>query len=132
MIALALALAAPAALVGCDSAEAPEVSIQDLRVGEGEAAQVGDSIYVHYKGWTESGSVFDEGAAGLLLRPMSVIDGWVQGIPGQRVGGLRRLTIPPELGYGARGIRDASGAWVIPPNATLVFDVELRRVVRLK
>ena len=104
----------------------------DLIVGTGAEAVAGSHVTVHYTGW-----LFDAAAAdnkgrkfdSSLDRSMpfsfslgagEVIQGWDQGVAGMKVGGQRRLVIPPELGYGARG---AGG--VIPPNATLVFDVEL-------
>lgn len=102
------------------------------KVGEGELAEPGRQVVVHYTGW-----LFDEAAPDNKGRKFDssrdrndpfvfplgmghVIKGWDQGVAGMRVGGSRTLIIPPELGYGARG---AGG--VIPPNATLVFDVEL-------
>ncbi len=99
--------------------------IEDLVVGEGALAQSGQSATVHYTGWLTDGTKFDSSkdrndpfAFGLGRR--EVIAGWDEGVQGMRVGGRRKLTIPPALGYGARG---AGG--VIPPNATLVFEVEL-------
>jgi FKBP-type peptidyl-prolyl cis-trans isomerase FkpA len=102
---------------------------EDTVVGEGDEASAGDHVTVHYTGWLfesgEAGRKFDsskdrgdpfafELGAGMVIR------GWDEGVAGMRVGGRRRLVIPPELGYGARG---AGG--VIPPNATLLFEVEL-------
>jgi FKBP-type peptidyl-prolyl cis-trans isomerase len=102
------------------------------QIGEGDRAEAGREVVVHYTGW-----LFDEAAPENKGRKFDssrdrgepfvfplgaghVIKGWDQGVAGMRVGGQRTLVIPPELGYGARG---AGG--VIPPNATLVFDVEL-------
>jgi FKBP-type peptidyl-prolyl cis-trans isomerase len=98
---------------------------QDLVVGEGETANVGDAVSVHYTGWLEDGTKFDSSLDRgtpfeFLLGAGEVITGWDEGVVGMRVGGLRKLIIPPELGYGASG---AGG--VIPPNATLIFEVEL-------
>ena len=83
---------------------------------------------MHYTGWLETGEKFDSSRDrmqpfGFLLGDGQVIKGWDEGVVGMKVGGVRRLTIPAEMGYGARG---AGG--VIPPNATLVFEVELLRV----
>ncbi len=98
---------------------------QDLVEGEGVPAGPGQRVSVHYTGWLEDGSKFDssvdrdEPFQFALGRGM-VIRGWDEGVAGMKVGGKRRLVIPPHLGYGAQG---AGG--VIPPNATLVFEVEL-------
>ncbi len=98
---------------------------EDLVVGDGATAETGQQVVVHYTGWLTDGRKFDSSvdrnqpfdfALGLGM----VISGWDEGVAGMRVGGRRRLTIPPQLGYGAQG---AGG--VIPPNATLVFEVEL-------
>ncbi len=100
----------------------------DLVEGEGEVATAGQRVSVHYTGWLTDGSKFDssvdrnEPFSFMLGRGM-VIRGWDEGVQGMRAGGKRKLTIPPQLGYGATG---AGG--VIPPNATLVFDVELLSV----
>lgn len=98
---------------------------QDLVEGDGEAAGVGQRVTVHYTGWLENGEKFDSSRDrnDPFVFPLGrghVIKGWDLGVQGMRVGGSRRLTIPPQLGYGARG---AGG--VIPPNAILVFEVEL-------
>lgn len=102
--------------------------VQDVEVGSGAEAVDGQLVVVHYTGWLTDGSEFDSSRnAGVPLDVVigqgNVIQGWDQGIPGMREGGRRRLVIPPELAYGASG---AGG--VIPPNATLVFDVELLEV----
>ena len=101
------------------------LQIEDLVVGTGAEATSGQNVDVHYTGWLTDGQKFDSSVA--RGRPFSfplgggrVIKGWDQGVVGMRVGGKRRLTIPPHLGYGVRG----AGS-VIPPNATLVFEVEL-------
>lgn len=98
---------------------------EDLADGDGDVAVAGQQVSVHYTGWLTDGSKFDssvdrnEPFSFSLGRGM-VIRGWDEGVTGMKVGGKRKLTIPPQLGYGAQG---AGG--VIPPNATLVFEVEL-------
>ena len=105
---------------------------KDLVDGEGSEATPGQVVEVHYTGWLfhpdnedNKGRKFDSSldrgqTFSFRLGGGSVIQGWDEGVAGMKVGGLRRLTIPPEMGYGARG---AGG--VIPPHATLIFDVEL-------
>jgi FKBP-type peptidyl-prolyl cis-trans isomerase len=102
-----------------------ELIIEELTVGEGATATAGQSVSVHYTGWLTNGQKFDSSVDRndpfeFNLGRGQVIPGWDQGVAGMQVGGKRKLTIPPELGYGSRG---AGG--VIPPNATLVFEVEL-------
>lgn len=106
-----------------------QLIIEDLTVGSGAEAVAGTTITVHYTGWLfndgQQGAKFDSSKdRGDPFRfPLGaghVIRGWDEGFAGMKVGGVRRLTIPPEMGYGARG---AGG--VIPPNATLLFEVEL-------
>ena len=103
--------------------------IEELTIGTGAEAKAGSKVTVHYTGWLlyggEKGRKFDSSRdrSDPFVFPLGggkVIKGWDEGVQGMKVGGNRRLTIPPELGYGARG---AGG--VIPPNATLVFEVEL-------
>jgi FKBP-type peptidyl-prolyl cis-trans isomerase FkpA len=98
---------------------------EDLVEGDGATAEAGQTVVVHYTGWLTDGSKFDSSKD--RNQPFSfglgkgmVIRGWDEGVVGMKVGGTRKLTIPPQLGYGAAG---AGG--VIPPNATLVFEVEL-------
>lgn len=98
---------------------------EDLKVGTGAEAVSGKQISVHYTGWLTDGKKFDSSVDrgqpfSFRLGAGQVIQGWDQGFAGMKVGGKRKLTIPPEMGYGSRG---AGG--VIPPNATLVFEVEL-------
>ena len=99
--------------------------IEELVVGEGAEARAGQRVSVHYTGWLTNGSKFDSSkdrneAFEFGLGRGQVIAGWDEGVQGMKIGGRRKLTIPSELGYGARG---AGG--VIPPNATLAFEVEL-------
>ncbi len=98
---------------------------EDLTEGAGAEAKAGQSVSVHYTGWLTDGQKFDSSKDrndpfAFVLGGGMVITGWDEGMQGMKVGGVRRLTIPPQLGYGPRG---AGG--VIPPNATLVFEVEL-------
>jgi len=102
-----------------------ELEIEDQIVGDGEEAVAGQTVEVHYTGWLTDGTKFDSShdrneTFSFKLGGGQVIAGWDQGVAGMKTGGSRKLTIPPEMGYGERG---AGG--VIPPNATLVFKVEL-------
>ena len=98
---------------------------EDLVEGDGEQAAAGQTVSVHYTGWLTDGSKFDSSKDRNMpfefpLGAGRVIRGWDEGVQGMKIGGTRKLTIPPQLGYGQAG---AGG--VIPPNATLVFEVEL-------
>ncbi len=102
---------------------------EDIIAGDGETAKTGDRVSVHYTGWLENGMKFDSSKDRndpfqFHLGKGMVIRGWDEGVQGMQIGGKRKLTIPSELGYGARG---AGG--VIPPNATLIFDVELLEIL---
>ena len=101
------------------------MQIDDHKQGDGAEAKPGQSVTVHYVGTLTDGSKFDSSrdrgqGFTFKLGAGQVIRGWDQGVAGMKVGGIRKLTIPPELGYGARGYPP-----VIPPNSTLVFEVEL-------
>jgi len=105
------------------------VQIDTLAHGAGDGAKDGDTLVVHYTGTLTDGKQFDSSRGRshfeVTLGQRRVIAGWEQGLQGMKKGETRKLTIPPELGYGARG---AGG--VIPPNATLVFEVELLEIRR--
>jgi len=101
------------------------LEIEDQIVGDGDEAVAGQTVEVHYTGWLTDGTKFDSShdrnqTFSFKLGGGQVIAGWDQGVAGMKIGGTRKLTIPPDMGYGERG---AGG--VIPPNATLVFKVEL-------
>jgi FKBP-type peptidyl-prolyl cis-trans isomerase FkpA len=101
---------------------------EDVKVGTGTEATKGKQVTVHYVGTLTNGSKFDssrdrnEGFS-FLLGAGQVIQGWDEGVAGMKIGGVRKLTIPPEMGYGVRGYPP-----VIPPNSTLLFEVELLSV----
>jgi FKBP-type peptidyl-prolyl cis-trans isomerase FkpA len=104
------------------------LQIDDIKVGTGAEATAGKKVVVHYVGTLTNGSKFDssrdrgEGFE-FKLGAGQVIKGWDQGVAGMKIGGVRKLTVPPELGYGAGGYPP-----VIPPNSTLIFEVELLKV----
>jgi FKBP-type peptidyl-prolyl cis-trans isomerase len=115
----------PIASTGQSTPAVTDLKIEDTKVGTGDAAVAGKSVTVHYTGWLTDGTKFDSSKNHgqpftFQLGAGQVIRGWDQGVVGMKVGGVRKLTIPPSLGYGANG---AGG--VIPPNATLVFEIEL-------
>jgi FKBP-type peptidyl-prolyl cis-trans isomerase len=124
-------------LLGC-GAEKPEVGKEvttesglkyvDLVIGKGAMAQEGSNVYVHYTGWLEDSTKFDSSKDrgrpfNFVLGAGQVIAGWEEGVFGMKEGGKRKLIIPPALGYGERGVPG-----VIPPNATLIFEIELVKV----
>jgi FKBP-type peptidyl-prolyl cis-trans isomerase len=105
-----------------------KLQIEEMLVGTGAEAQKGKLVSVHYTGWLTDGKKFDSSKDRgqpfqFSLGRGQVIQGWDEGVAGMKVGGKRKLTIPPEMGYGKAG---AGG--VIPPDATLVFEVELLAV----
>jgi FKBP-type peptidyl-prolyl cis-trans isomerase FkpA len=136
---IALVLAAAATAVGCDSGPSEPSNLfptapfttTDVSVGTGAEAAAGTRVTVNYTGWfydpfsaEDKGDQFDSSQGGtpfsFVLGANQVIPGFDQGVTGMRVGGLRRVIVPPDLAYGAGGV---SG--LIPPNATLLFEVEL-------
>jgi FKBP-type peptidyl-prolyl cis-trans isomerase FkpA len=101
------------------------LQMEDLVVGTGPEAKKGQTVSVHYTGWLTDGKKFDSSKDhgqpfSFALGRGQVIQGWDEGVVGMKVGGRRKLTIPPEMGYGKQGFPGA-----IPPNSTLVFEVEL-------
>lgn len=104
------------------------LKIDDLKLGKGIAAEKGKKLTVHYTGWLKNGKKFDSSLDrgtpfSFSLGSAQVIKGWDQGLIGMKVGGKRKLTIPPQLGYGEAGAGE-----IIPSNSTLVFEVELLKV----
>lgn len=113
---------------GPTSPAVTKLVVKDLTVGTGATAKAGNTVTVNYTGWLNDGTKFDSSfdrnePFSFTIGQNKVIQGWEQGVVGMKVGGTRRLIIPPDLGYGAQG---AGG--VIPPNATLIFDVQLLSV----
>ncbi|WP_438011391.1 FKBP-type peptidyl-prolyl cis-trans isomerase [Sorangium sp. So ce321] len=105
-----------------------QLGIEDVKEGTGAEAKPGHTVTVHYVGTLTNGNKFDSSrdrnqGFSFQLGAGQVIKGWDQGVAGMKIGGVRKLTIPPELGYGARGFPP-----VIPPNSTLLFEVELLSV----
>jgi len=100
----------------------------DIKVGTGDEAKSGDKVKVHYTGWFTSGKKFDSSVDAqqpysFTLGQGNVIKGWDEGVAGMKVGGKRQLRIPPALAYGEQGYKS-----IIPPNSTLIFDVQLLSV----
>ena len=116
-------------VLAMSASRAEYLEVEDITVGVGQAAQSGDTISVHYTGWLASGKKFDSSRDrgmpfSFRLGSGQVIQGWDRGLIGMQVGGVRRLTIPPEQGYGNREV----GGGLIPPNSTLIFEVELLNI----
>jgi len=113
---------------------APQVAGQDAVVGTGETAAPNSRVEVLYVGMLQDGTVFDSSAnndnkpLAFTLGEPGIIPGFQIGVNGMKEGGERRISIPPELGYGAQDVKDATGKVIIPANSTLVFDIKLVKV----
>jgi FKBP-type peptidyl-prolyl cis-trans isomerase len=108
---------------------AQSLTVRVLKEGTGQEAKAGDRVTVHYTGWLTDGTKFDSSVDrgqpfAFTLGAMQVIQGWEQGVLGMKTGEKRKLTIPPELGYGSTGTPGGP----IPPDATLIFEVELLKI----
>jgi FKBP-type peptidyl-prolyl cis-trans isomerase len=115
----------PAKVTGEPTKTASGLEYWDIQIGTGAVAQIGQHVKVDYTGWLTNGKKFDSSVGTgkpyeFMLGAGQVIKGWDEGIVGMKVGGKRQLHIPPDLGYGEKGF-----STVIPPNATLIFDVRL-------
>ena len=126
-------LSAVVALLGvyASNVGAGFLEIEDLQVGEGIEVANGDQVTVQYTGWLIDGTKFDSSLDRgkpftFELGARQVIQGWDRGVRGMQVGGIRKLTIPPELAYGDRAV----GGGLIPANSTLVFEVKLLEITR--
>lgn len=120
--------AAPTKVTGEGITTASGLQYWDIKVGTGGEAKEGDHVKVHYTGWFTDGKKFDSSVDAhqpydFTLGKGEVIKGWDEGITGMKVGGKRQLRIPPVLAYGEAGYKD-----IVPPNATLIFDVQLLAV----
>jgi FKBP-type peptidyl-prolyl cis-trans isomerase FkpA len=119
---------------GSQATSTPQVQAQDVTVGTGTAATPGSLVSVLYVGKLSNGTTFDSSAAhgnqplSFTLGQQGLIAGFQIGVNGMKVGGERIMSIPPELGYGAQAVTDASGTVIIPANSTLLFDVKLVNV----
>ena len=116
---------APTKVTGAPIKTASGLEYWDIKVGTGAVAQSGHHVKVDYTGWLTNGKKFDSSVGtghpfDFMLGAGQVIKGWDEGVAGMKVGGKRQLRIPPDLAYGAKGYPGA-----IPPNSTLIFDVEL-------
>lgn len=108
--------------------DAKDFKIEDIKVGNGAEVKPGSTVVMHYTGHLVDGTKFDSShdrkeSFTTKIGVGHVIKGWDMGVPGMKVGGKRKLTIPPDFGYGMMGAGD-----IIPPNATLIFEVELLEV----
>ena len=114
--------------INSNNNETKTVKIEILKEGSGEPSKTGDLVLVHYTGTLENGTKFDSSLdrgtpLDFTLGENRVIQGWELGVLGMKVGEKRKLTIPSELGYGSQGAGE-----LIPPNATLIFEVELLKI----
>ena len=103
-----------------------DLQIEEMKIGTGESPKKGQTVVVHYTGWLTKGKKFDSSVDRgepfeFQIGVGQVIQGWDEGVMTMRIGGKRKLTIPPEMAYGSRDVGDG----LIPPNSTLVFEVEL-------
>ena len=118
-------------LISCNNMEDPQITelqIEEITTGSGEVAQIGDTVSVHYTGTLSDGTKFDSSKDRgtpfeFTIGEGMVIKGWDEGVPGMKVGGSRKLTIPYTMAYGERGFPG-----VIPAKATLIFEVELLEI----
>jgi len=121
------AAAGPTKVTGDGTKTSSGLQYWDIKVGTGRTADRGNTVQVHYTGWLTNGKKFDSSVGGqpfkFRIGAHQVIAGWEEGVTGMKVGGKRQLRIPPDLAYGKEGYPGA-----IPPNATLIFDIELLRV----
>jgi FKBP-type peptidyl-prolyl cis-trans isomerase len=119
--------AGPTKVTGKPTTTSDGLQYWDIKVGTGATAASGQKVKVHYTGWLTSGKQFDSSVGKapfpFKLGASEVIKGWDEGVAGMKVGGKRQLRIPPNLAYGAKGFPG-----LIPPNSTLIFDVELLAV----
>lgn len=99
------------------------IKIEEIAPGTGDVAKDGNTVELKYRGTFPDGKEFDKGSFSFTIGSGQVIQGFDMGVTGMQVGGKRKITVPPELGYGSRG-----AGRVIPPNATLVFELEVLRI----
>ncbi len=121
----------PTKVAGEPTKTATGLQYWEIKAGTGDTAVAGNRVRVHYTGWLTDGKKFDSSVDrgqpfAFSLGAGEVIAGWDEGVAGMKVEGKRQFRIPPELGYGAQG----TGGGLIPPNATLIFDVELVGIIQ--
>jgi len=119
---------APTKVTGEPTKTASGLQYWDIKAGTGAEAKTGHKVKVNYTGWLTNGKMFDSSVGKqpfeFMLGAGQVIKGWDEGVAGMKIGGKRQLKIPAELAYGSRNV----GNGLIPPNSTLIFDVELLEV----